>query len=226
MAQAVPVDPVNAAARLYAEACDLTAARLTELTAQRHLIRINERDHLQPVFAVALREVAAIAVPPASAAIDLDHRLKGAWPRLGRFDAGVSWGHATASFAELKAGSHEIALMACAWDALKCAFCLRHNVGIAMFLIAAAPKALWDRRSLGLELFEDAAWDARTLRERYARGFRIWERDGYLPLRVPSRFATSRGHRRSFRIGGRDWQVGIARVEPVGEDWLDWAPLL
>lgn len=48
-----------------------------------------------------------------------------------------------------------------------------------MLLVAAAPERLWRARDLGLELFSDGVWGMARVRERNARGFRTWERDGF-----------------------------------------------
>ena len=61
--------------------------------------------------------------------------------------------------------------------------------------------------------------------ERYKAGFTTWEKDGYLPLRVPAKIRTTKGPRIPMSIGGNPWQIGIAAVEPEGEDWLEWQPL-
>ena len=221
-----PPDPVGEAERLFSAAAEAAGPRLTELVQALSIGYVNERDHLQPTFRQALKDTVKDERPRPAVSFDLNHGLEELWPSLGRFDDALAWGRRATAFAELKAGSDEGALSACAWDAIKCAFCLRHAVGAAAFLIAAAPEVLWRRRCLGLELFDDGGWDTTDLRRRYAKGFRKWERDGYKPLRVPAALRTHGGRRLEFLVGTEPWMLGLARVEPLGESWLDWAPLV
>ncbi len=95
-----------------------------------------------------------------------------------------------------------------------------------MLLLAGAPKTLWDAPARGCELFDDGHWDTADLRARYVRGFTKWERDGYKPLRVPDQLRTIRGPRIPVNVNGEPWMLALARVEPAGEEWLDWQPFL
>lgn len=221
-----PGDPVDQAEKLYTTAAETAGPRLTELARRCDLDYINERDHLQPTFRQALRDTVKEERPGPSVSFDLNHGLEQHWPRLGKFDDALAWGRSATVLAELKAGSDECALSACGWDALKAAFCLRHGVGAGMFLIAAAPECLWQSSCLGLELFDGGTWNSADLRRRYARGFKKFERDGYKPLRVPAAFRTFAGRRTNFAVAEKPWLLGIARVEPLGEEWLDWGPFL
>jgi hypothetical protein len=203
-----------------------SAPRLAAKASDLRQEYVNERDHLQPAFRVSLEEVAAEAVPRPEVSRVLDHGLGETWPRLGRFDLSLSWYGSTVVFGELKCGDSENALSACAWDAAKCAFCLRHGVGVGMLLVAAGPRHLWECDTLGTELFLGGEWNMADLRERYANGFTAWERAGYMPLRVPETFATFDIGRTEFTIAGNPWVLGVARVEPVGDLWLEWQPFV
>lgn len=219
-------DRVADAQRLFVEASRLAAARLTGLAAERKKDYINERDHLQPTYRAALEVVAAGASPAPTVSPTLGHGLEpAAWPRLGKFDVSLAWSEATV-FGELKCGDSEKALSACAWDAAKCAFCLRHGIGAAMLLVAAAPKPLWRRRALGVELFNGGMWEMADVRQRYAAGFRTWEADGYKPVRVPAALVTEPVGQTDFLIAGKPWVLAVARVDPVGDGWMTWEPML
>jgi hypothetical protein len=211
---------------LFAAAAELAGSRLSSLAELRRRDHITENQFLQPTYRQALEEVAAQARPSPSVSPTLSHGLKRQWPRLGNFDVSLAWGAKATVFGELKCGSDEDTLSACGWDAIKCAFCLRHGVGTAMLLVATAPAELWRTRGLGLELLDDAEWDVADIRRRYAKGFRKWEIDGYKPLQVPSRVTTSLVARSEFLIAGKLWVLGIARVEPLEEEWLTWIPFL
>jgi hypothetical protein len=211
------------AEQLFFDAARQVGPHLSSSAAQQGKSYINERDHLQPLFKSALEAVCAGCESGPAVSRSLDHGLSTAWPRLGKFDISLRW-NSDSVYGELKAGSDETAMTACAWDSLKCAFCLRHGVGAAMLLVGAAPEPLWQPRTLGTELFGTAVWDAQALRVRYEAGFRRWERDGYRPLTVPRRFATCEVGRTDFSVAGKTWLVGISRVEPFGRELLTWEP--
>jgi hypothetical protein len=205
---------------------NLTGPRLTTLAATNGLTTIKETAQLQPTFKHALTELAMKARPRPAVSPRPAHGLKREWPRLGNFDISLAWGGVEV-FGELKCGEDEVTLSACGWDAAKSAFCLRHRVGAAMLLVAAAPSAAWSARGAGVELFSDREWDMHDIRARYATGFRKWERDGYKPTYVFRRFRTRYvGHTERFDVGASPWSIGIARVEPVDDERLDWVPFL
>jgi hypothetical protein len=221
-----PVDPLVEAQRLVVAAAEWAGPRLTALAEELGTSYINERDHLQPTYREALAAIALNARSRPQVSTALGHGLEALWPRLGNFDVALKWGAETAVFAELKCGNSEKALRACAWDAVKCAFCLQHGVGAGMLLVAAAPESLWSRRALGLELLYGGEWDIPTLRDRYAKGFATWEAEGYRPLRVPARFTTAYVGHTEFFIAGDLWLLGVARVDALDRDSLDWKSLL
>ncbi|MCA1701313.1 MAG: hypothetical protein LC790_21410, partial [Actinobacteria bacterium] len=201
-----PTDVVAEAERVFAAAAAACVSSLEALAAgPPPLPYLNEARHLAPAFRPALTKAATNTRPPPEVSPTLGvAKLKPLWPRLGPFDASLSWGGKTV-YGELKCGLDEGTLEACAWDALKCAFALRHGFGTGMLLLAGAPKTLWDRSARGCELFDGGQWDAADLRARYVRGFTTWERDGYKPLRVPDRLRTLRGPRIPVDVNGEPW---------------------
>lgn len=224
-ASGTPPDPVAEGERLLARAAEFTTPRLTDWARREGLATIKEAPHLQRTFRAALEDVAADASPRPQVSPSLSHGLRAEWPKLGSFDISLRWPGADV-FGELKCGASELTLSACGWDAAKCAFCLQHGVGAAMFLVAAAPASLWSATALGVELLFDGDWDMADIRARYAAGFRIWERDGYRPQYVYRRLRTSAVTRTEFRIANVPWVLGVARVEPVDAERMDWPPLL
>jgi hypothetical protein len=222
---AVSDEVAQEAERFFLVAAQVAGANLTLAALEKGTTYINERDYLQPVFRTALEGVCADAGCQALVSPSLEHGLSHMWPKLGKFDISLQW-HGTAVYGELKAGSDARAMSACAWDALKCAFCLHHKVGAAMLLVGAAPDALWTPHTLGTELFGCTLWDTLEVRDRYEAGFRTWERDGYRPIRVPRRFATRKIGRAEFSVADTPWVIGIARVEPFGRESVTWAPFI
>jgi hypothetical protein len=219
-------DRLRDAERLFCEAAELAGPRLSQVARVERLRTIKETAHLQKVFRAALEELASKARPQPSISPRLSHGLKREWPRLGPFDISLCWGDLEV-FGELKCGEDDHTLSACGWDAAKQVFCLQHGVGAGMLLVAAAPTAMWDAGGLGIELFADGEWDMADIRVRYADGFRTWERDGYKPVYVFRRLRTiAVGRTEPFDIGGTPWRIGIARVEPVDEERMDWVPFV
>ena len=219
-----PVDPVHEAESLFVAAADRAGPALTELADELALTTIKEK-HLQKKFRAALEQLAAQATPPATVSPSLAHGLKSEWPKLGNFDISLAWGELEV-FGELKCGESDLTLSACGWDAAKCAFCLNHNVGVGMLLLAAAPVAMWITRGVGIELLSDGEWDMADIRKRYAAGFRVWEGDGYKPEYVYRRLRTFEVSRtKPFRIGRTPWLIGLSRVETVDSERMEWPPL-
>jgi hypothetical protein len=217
---------VRDAERLFCEAAELAGPRLSALADTEGLPTIKETAHLQKKFKEVLSERAAKARPRPEVSPSLSHGLKPQWPRLGLFDISLRWGGLDV-FGELKCGESELTLSACGWDAAKQVFCLQHGVGAGMLLVAAAPQTLWKAGGLGIELFAGGDWDMRDIRSRYAEGFRIWERDGYKPMYVFRRLRTAPvGQTEPFVIAGTPWRIGVARVEAVDDERMDWRPFL
>ncbi len=72
-------------------------------------------------------------------------------------------------FGELKCGEDEFTLGACGWDAAKCAFCLRHRVGVGMLLVAAAPATVRAAGGAGVEFLRAGEWDMQDVRRSLRR---------------------------------------------------------
>ena len=220
----VPANPVAEASELLTAALRGCAPELEARAKRTGLTRLTEAHHLAPEFRESLTAVATAADLVPDVCVSLSPAaLRSDWPRLGPFDVSLRWNDVTV-YGELKCGDTEDTLEACAWDALKCAFALRHGFGAAMFLIAGAPQELWQRRARGCELFGGGEWDAADLRARYVRGFTTWERDGYKPQLVPDRIRTIAGARLELDVNSTPWALAIAQVEPVGDGWLTWGP--
>jgi hypothetical protein len=203
----------------------MTGPRLAGWAKQERLTTLKEAPHLQRTFRGALEEVAADATPQPQVSSSLTHGLKPKWPRLGPFDVSLHWPGADV-FGELKCAADAVSLSACGWDAAKCAFCLQHGVGVGMLLVAAAPASFWTKPTVGVELLQGGEWDMADIRARYVAGFRRWERDGYKPLYVYRRFRTSPVTRTEFAVAGVPWTLGVARVDPAGDERMDWPALL
>lgn len=186
---------------------------------------MTESKHLQPLFRQELQVLAAMTRPRADVSPSLRTGLKELWPRLGNFDISLAWRRATV-YGELKRGEDEGTLSACAWDAAKCTFALKHGKGEAMVLVAAAPETMWRPGVLGTELLLGGEWDMTDLRERYIKGFRAWEKDGYKPDWVFRRCATRELHRADFECRREPWRLVVAAVEPRGDERLDWPSTL
>lgn len=220
------VQRLHHAERLFCEAAELAGPRLSELARAEQLATIKETAHLQKVFRAALEERAFKARPRPNVSPSLSHGLKHEWPRLGLFDISLRWGGLDV-FGELKCGEGDLTLSACGWDAAKQVFCMQHGVGAGMLLVAAAPTAMWSAGGIGIELFSDGEWDMADIRTRYAEGFRTWERDGYKPAYVFRRLRTfEAGRTEPFLIAGKPWLIGVAGVEPIDDERMDWVPFL
>lgn len=214
------------AERLFTEAAQLAGPRLSELARADQLPTIKETAHLQKQFKEALAERAFRARPRPSVSPSLSHGLKHEWPRLGLFDISLRWGGLDV-FGELKCGETDLTLSACGWDAAKQAFCLQHGVGAGMLLVTAAPVTMWEAGGVGIQLFSGGEWDMADIRIRYKAGFREWEADGYKPAYVFRRLRTFAVARTEpFGIADKPWRIGIARVEPVDDERMDWVPFL
>ena len=201
-----------------------TADRLVERASERGVTSPNERDYLQPSCLDAAR---ALAVESVSRGIDLQVRTNlrmrsNDWPRLGAVDIALTADEKTTAV-ELKAGTGRHALVACAWDAVKLSFALQLDLVSSAYVLALAPTDDWaDAR--GGEFFGTATFETAPLRDKFADGWKLWERDGYpAGRRVPSSFATQAVCRVPIRIAGRGWEIRAAAVhrnDPA--EWIEW----
>jgi hypothetical protein len=149
------------------------------------------------------------------------------WPRLGRVDLAFVSGEETPIAVELKSGAGRDALVACAWDAVKLAFMLRHQQVSAAYLLAATPASDWAVGLRGTEFFGASSFETQALREPYLDWWRSWERDGYPAGRqLPATFETRPVTRVSFQVGTTEWVVAVAAVQTDSSEGLEWQPTL
>lgn len=110
-----------------------------------------------------------------------------AWPKLGGIDIVLEEPGCLPAAIELKAGSEDDALGACAWDTVKLGFLEDRGDIAAGFLLAITKTKLWKHRIRGAELFEHDEHRAETLRGNFAKYFRKYERDKKGPYPVADR---------------------------------------
>ncbi len=218
-----PKDPSAEAERLFTAAAEAAAPKLGPLAAANGRTYVTERYELQPIFRAEVEHVAAAARPRPSVSPRLKADLSEHYTGIGPFDISLEWSGAVA-YGELKAGEDTNASANCIWDAPKLALMVRLQRAASGHLIAAAPSALWTPRTAGLELFFDAEWDMLDLRKRHPTWWRKWEREKLMPLRIPASLKTIAGARVDFACNGVAWTLGLARVEPMGEKWVQWPP--
>jgi hypothetical protein len=223
----MPEPPTNSfaahAEALYVAAAEVTAPLLWPLAQANGRAYVSERFELQPAFKAALDGVAAGAHPRPSVSprlkVDLSHYYTG----IGPCDVSLDWPGSSA-YGELKSGADTSATANCVWDAPKLALMVLTGAAVSGHLIASAPAALWRPATAGLELFFDREWDMLDLRGRHASWWRKWEREGLMPLRIPARLRTFDIASFDFRCDATPWRLGIARVEPLDDGWLEWPP--
>lgn len=122
---------------------------------------INERDHLQKWTEDVVGDLAGSSE---GLAVGRSHPVRMAeWPRVGRIDLTVACaGEGTPAFAELKCGSDQHALTACAWDVLKLSLALHRGDTECAYLLAATTTALRNQPVRGAEFFDDGEWELGT----------------------------------------------------------------
>ncbi len=219
-----PKDPGGEAERLFTLAAGATAPKLGPLAVAHGGTYVRELRELQPTFRAEVERVAAAAERPRpSVSPRLKEDLSEHYTGIGAFDISLQWPGAVA-YGELKAGKDADTSANCIWDAPKLALMVRLKRAAAGHLIAAAPSALWTPQTAGLELFFDREWDMLDLRERHPSWWRKWEKEGLMPLRIPVSLKTIEVARVPFVCDGVPWTLGLARVEPLGDEWLQWPP--
>jgi hypothetical protein len=216
----------TAADHLLIDVARETAVEVARLARERELAWVNERDHLQPSYTRAARRV--VSSLPTDLIVSTSLGFKSPlWPRLGRVDLAFVSGEGTPIAVELKSGAGRDALAACAWDAVKLAFMLRHQQVSAAYLVAATPASDWALGLRGTEFFGASSVDTQALREPYLDWWRSWERDGYPAGRqLPATFETRPITRVPFQVGTTEWVVAVAAVQTGGSEWLEWQPTL
>lgn len=190
------------------------------------LAKINERDHLQPWSFETLRLIVRPSDGPLAVATSQSLDYPDDWPRLGDVDITLTAEGAAPAFLELKCGAKSDALGPCAWDVAKNALALRKGDASATYLLAATTADMWDKPVRGAELFDHGEWTADGLRADYEDWWRQWEKQGYLPKRVPARGYTHPLASVPFTVGGMHWRLRLSRVTADAHGWFDWQPCL
>ena len=211
----------SAVLELSAEA----AACLASKAIDGSLVHVNERDHLQPCFSRAAKQLGPSwdqPGAPSSPRVRYDD-----WPKLGGVDLALTWSDGLIAFVELKCGAGRDTLDACGWDAVKLAFALARGKASAAYLVAGTTAENWVYPIRGTELFSSCEFEATQLRTDYSDAFRMYERDGYrVATLVPERFRTMKLGAFPFAVQGNPWELRVSRVEVVGNKWAAWPPLL
>lgn len=198
------------------ELLDETARRVERHAAKAQKKRINERDDLHPCCLAVARTRAPRWTSPATVSSQLAIEFE-AWPRLGNVDLALSWPGKRPVLLELKCGNGIDALGECVWDAAKLAFAMQCDKGSAMFLLAGAPVADWERPVRGAEFFADGPHDAALLRVLYGDWWREWEKRGDpQPAELPQSWWTEHVHTSSLAVNHIEWQLRLVRVFPYG----------
>ncbi len=210
---------------ILVEALLETARRLQQAAEAQRLQHVNERDHLDPQFRIAL---AAVARSSASTYRLTKPKVATAeWPKLGTVDVGIEVDDRGLTLIELKCGKGEDALGPCAWDAAELAYLLQARTGNDAFLVAATTLGNWEASIRGAEFFRSARHDMAALRGSYADWWEKWERDGYpAASRMPARFETELVAETPFTVAAETWLLRMSRVRAIGAARIDWPRLL
>lgn len=222
--RSTPKDPRAEAERLFAAAADKSAPELGPLAIKRGRDYVTERYELQPTFKAKLEVECVSARPRPRVSPRLKVDLTRWYTAIGPFDISLDWQSKAIAYGELKAGPDTNALVACVWDAPKLALMVRTDAAPCGHLVACSPEPLWRPETDGIELFFAGEWEMRDLRKRHASWWKKWEKQGYMPLRIPDRLRTTAVHIADFKCAGKPWRLGVARVEPLGDGWYDWEP--
>jgi hypothetical protein len=63
-------------------------------------------------------------------------------------------------------------------------------------------------------------------RDRFLADWRKWELEPHIPGRVATAFRTVALGSFPLEIARTPWELRLARVEPIGDDWVDWPSVL
>jgi hypothetical protein len=92
---------------------------------------------------------------------------------------------------------------------------------------APRPRIGW--RSFGAaDLFESAEWVTLGphVRDRFLGDWRKWELEPHIPGRIATAFCTVALGSFPLEIAQTPWELRLARVEPIGDEWVDWPSVL
>lgn len=202
-----------------------TARELETLCATKRLTYANERDHLAPCCKMATARVAGPHEQrPALSPLGFGE-LHG-WVGLGLVDVVFRWTDRRPTFLELKCGMGKNVLRPCIWDAVKLSTAVLGGNAGAGYLLAGARTSDWLARVAGADLFESGEWDALgpDVRDRFIADWRFWESEAtpHVPGRVAKQFRTIPLGSFRLAIAATPWELRLARVEPIGDAWIDW----
>lgn len=217
-------DRVMLDARL-AELAEATAREVEAYCAAAGVSTANEQKHLDPCCKATAKALAGTWEPAPVFSTNAFGDTLG-WIGLGNVDIVVVWDETPQTFLELKCGFDKDALGPCAWDVVKLAAGLLNGNAGTGYMLAGAPAAQWEKPILGAELFETHEWRASDIRETYRSWFRFWEKDGHCPGRVAAAFRTVHIGSFGMEIAATRWELRLARVEPIGIEWLKWESLV
>lgn len=208
---------------LTAEAAAITARH----AGSAGLTAINEAKHLHPACKQAAKTLAATWQPaPAIGPYGFGDKL--GWVGLGLVDMVFRWPGGDRTFLELKCGASSSSLTACSWDAVKLASGLLAGNAASGYLLAGAPTASWRQSILGASLFDAGTWTTTgpEIRDAFATWWRHWQEESspHVPGRVAARFETVPVTVAPLTVGETPWELRLARVNPVGDEWADWIP--
>jgi hypothetical protein len=212
---------------LLRRVADATARELETFCAELQLTYPNERDHLAKCCKTATARLAsALDRPPALSPYSFgDPR---GWVGLGNVDVVLRWADRQPTFLELKCGTGKHVLRPCVWDALKLSTAVLGGNAASGYLLAGAPTSDWRAPVPGADLFESVEWVTvgPQVRDRFLADWRKWELEPHIPGRVATAFRTVALGSFPLEIARTPWQLRLARVEPIGDDWVDWPSVL
>lgn len=213
--------------RALVESLPSIATGLEDLAHERGLVRVNERDHLQPVSRAQLEATAATVDPQLQVGASRKLEFPQHFPRVGDVDITIGRDQGPPLFVELKCGEGTNALGPCAWDVIKCALTIRMAATPAAYLLAATTASDWERPIRGAEFFLDGSWSVGDIRETYADWFRSWEKGGDpRPRLIPAEVKSTSLGEAAFDVAGTRWVVKLSRVAIEPRGWFEWHPML
>ena len=136
--------------------------------------------------------------------------------RVGGVDIVVETDGAATHAFELK---FKRSLAGVLWDLLKLASI--DAPGLRRFVVAAAPRALWDLPGTTAAVLRDGCWVTRAILEQHAqRDWQAWLRSWQTrPLRLPAEVRTTLRADATLRDErGEEWPLRAVEIQPVGDE--------
>jgi hypothetical protein len=153
---------------------------------------------------------------PGSLRIERGFPLPGWKGRVGGVDLVVETDGAATHAFELK---FTRSLAGVLWDLLKLASI--DAPGLRRFVVAAAPRGLWDLAGTTAGVLRDGCWETRAILEQHAQmDWQAWLRNWQTrPLRLPAEVRTTLRAEATLRDErGEEWPLRTVEVEPVGDE--------